>query len=68
MTHDPLCPVSKWPAEYPQCQCGLIADVIAAAVHRVEAIPAPNRMIDVMPHGEQFVRRSAAIAAIKGES
>ena len=41
--------------------------VTARAVQRVEAIPAPNRMIDVMPRGEQFVRRSAAIAAIKGD-
>ena len=53
------------------CFCAVIRAceqrVITAAVHRVEAIPAPNRMIDVMPRGEQFVRRSAAIAAIKGE-
>jgi len=41
-------------------------DALNAAVQRVEGIPAPNRMIDVMPRGEQFVRRSAVIAAIKG--
>jgi hypothetical protein len=29
MTHDPLCPISKYPSEYPRCACALIAEVRA---------------------------------------
>lgn len=42
MTHDPLCPISKYPNNYPRCACDLITrvreDAIAAAVQRVERI------------------------------
>lgn len=64
MTHDPLCPVSKWPADYPRCQCDLIADVIAAAVQRVESL---TYVVGVGSIEGEWLNRLSVIAAIKGD-
>jgi hypothetical protein len=44
------------------CGCDLIAEVIAAAVQRVEALNFWEE------HVREFVHRDEAIAAIKGDS
>jgi len=82
MTHDPLCPISKYPNNYPRCACDLISkvreDAIAAAVQRVEAIADDmesgvdwNWDYDIDPTGmtrnpRVWIRE--AVAAIKGDS
>jgi len=75
MTHDPLCPqqpradgatLEMRNGKVVYCGCDLIAEVIAAAVQRVEALGWDYTYRSQGTINE-YVNRADAIAAIKGD-